>query len=293
MEDHIAGFEEYLKIQKAASVSTVQSYKRDVLQFVAYLDARQIVNPGAADRDVICGYTKYLAEKGKSSATVSRSVASIRCYYNYLVGTGFADRNPAAGIKLAREKKALPEILTNEEVERLLSQPSCVDFKGYRDKAMLEVLYATGIRVSELVSLNVNDINLGLGILYCRNGPHHRAIPIYDEAVKSVSQYLFQARGILGGGEGEPIFVNLSGNRLTRQGFWKIIKMYSDRAAIKKRITPHTLRHSFAAHLLENGADLKSIQEMLGHADISSTQVYAQILKNRYRDVYNKCHPRA
>jgi integrase/recombinase XerD len=238
----------------------------------------------------------YLQKSGKSGSTISRFLASVRCFFQYLISAGYASGNPASGIKLKREKKQLPEILTNAEVELLLNQPSCIDFKGFRDKAMLEILYATGIRVTELISLNIGDINLDLGVLYCRGTAEgkNRIIPIYPAAVKSVAQYLVQSRGILLSDDiNSPIFVNLSGNRLTRQGFWKIIKMYSAQACIKKRITPHTLRHSFAAHLLENGADLKSIQEMLGHADISSTQIYAQILKNRYRDVYNKCHPRA
>ncbi|HEX3025743.1 MAG TPA: site-specific tyrosine recombinase XerD [Clostridia bacterium] len=294
MDENIQGFTEYLLNQKSASKSTVQSYQRDIRQFRQYLEQKKVKSLTAVDSAILSGYNEYLKKCGKSSSTISRFIASIRCFYRYLISIGAAHENPAAGLKLAREKKHLPEIMTNEEVELLLDQPACIDFKGYRDKAMLEILYATGIRVSELISLSIGDVNLDLGILSCRGEGKDRVIPIYPAAVKAVSQYLYQARGVLiDDSNSGPLFVNLSGNHLTRQGFWKIIKMYTEQAGIRKRITPHTLRHSFAAHLLENGADLKSIQEMLGHADISSTQIYTKIVKNRYRDVYNKCHPRA
>lgn len=294
MEDQINGFVGYLQQKKSASASTLQSYHHDVLQFSEYMQQNGINDFNKVARDFVFEYIEYLRKIGRSDSTVSRFIASLRCFYQYLISQDFAESNPAAGIKLKKDKRRLPEILTNEEVVTLLNQPDCVDFKGYRDRAMLEILYATGIRVSELVALNIKDINLELGVLYCRNQGKSRIIPIYPAAVKAVAEYLHQARGIIyDDGDDQAIFVNLSGNRLTRQGFWKIIKLYAQKADIRKSITPHTLRHSFAAHLLENGADLKSIQEMLGHSDISSTQIYTQVIKNRYKDVYKKCHPRA
>lgn len=292
MQEHLDGFVSYLKDRKSASENTVSAYRRDVAQFLEYLCAIGVEEPDRADGDVLNGYTVGLREKGRSESTVSRSVASIRSYYRYLILQGESRDNPAAGVKLSHEEKHLPEILTNDEVDLLLRQPDCVDFKGFRDKAMLEVLYATGIRVSELVALNVPDINLELGILTCHCDDKNRVVPVYAEAVEAVEDYLREASGYIGDGNGA-LFVNFSGGRLTRQGFWKIIKQYAEKADIRKCITPHTLRHSFAAHLLENGADLKSIQEMLGHADISSTTVYARIVRSRYREVYDKCHPRA
>jgi Site-specific recombinase XerD len=294
MEDYLTGYENYLTIKKSASLSTLQSYKRDIQQFTEYLNRVGIASYEEVQTQTLKSYAEYLTKIGRSPSTISRFIASLRCFYQYLSIQGVTYVNPAVSFKVAREKRKLPEILTNKEVELLLSQPKQADFKGSRDKAMLEILYATGIRVSELVSLNVRDINCELGILYCRGQETVRMIPIYPAAVKAVNEYLQNFGEILNKCiPASAIFVNISGNRLTRQGFWKIIKIYTEQAGIQKSITPHTLRHSFAAHLLENGADLKSIQEMLGHADISSTQVYAQIVKNRYRDVYNKCHPKA
>lgn len=293
MDEYIIGFADYLKNLKSASDNTMQAYSRDISQFLEYVADMGIAPLDSVDKSVLIGYMASLLKKGRSESTVSRSVASIRSFYRYLIIQGAAQVNPATGIKLSHEQKRLPEILTNEEVELLLKQPSCEDFKGCRDKAMLEVLYATGIRVSELVALNVNDINTDLCVLCCHSeNKSSRVIPVYQEAVSAVSFYLTKSVGYLEGSNGA-LFVNFGGGRLTRQGFWKIIKQYADKAEIKKSITPHTLRHSFAAHLLENGADLKSIQEMLGHSDISSTHIYARIVKNRYREVYDKCHPRA
>lgn len=292
MDEYVSGFIDYLKNRKSASENTTEAYRRDINQYVDYLSEIGVMHPSKADISVLTTYTEHLLKIGRSESTISRSIASIRSFYRYLILKGEAKENPGEGIKLSHEKKKLPEILTNEEVDLLLKQPNCNDFKGYRDKAMLEVLYATGIRVSELVALNVNDISLELCVLRCNCENKSRIIPVYKEAINSVSDYLENSAGYIVDKNG-PLFVNYGGGRLTRQGFWKIIKHYSDSAGIKKCITPHTLRHSFAAHLLENGADLKSIQEMLGHSDISSTHIYARIVKNRYREVYDKCHPRA
>ena len=294
MDEYLTGFEEYLRSRKSASDNTLQSYKRDVAQFSAYLRSTGVEDCRQADTDALQHYIAYLHQQGRSPSTLSRSIASLRCFFQYLIADGAVGENPAASLHSQRQKRALPEILTSAEVELLFRQPSCHDFKGYRDKAMLEVLYATGIRVSELVALDIRDVRVDMAMLCCRGAEKSRVIPLYPEAVEAVSEYLDRAGGIFKKeDENSPLFVNLNGNRLTRQGFWKIIKIYAQQADIRKCITPHTLRHSFAAHLLENGADLKSIQEMLGHADISSTQIYVQMLKSRYRKAYDKYHPRA
>ena len=294
MDEYLAGFEEYLRSRKSASANTLQSYKRDIAQFAAYLRSTGVADCRQADTAALQHYIVYLQQQGRSPSTQSRSIASLRCFFQYLIADGTVAENPATSLHSQRHKRALPEILTGTEMELQFRQPSCIDYKGYRDKAMLEVLYATGIRVSELVALDVRDIRLDIAVLCCRGPEKSRVIPLYPEAVEAVSEYLNRAEGIFKKEDGNhPLFINLNGNRLTRQGFWKIIKIYAQQAGICKCITPHTLRHSFAAHLLENGADLKSIQEMLGHADISSTQIYAQMLKSRYRKTYDKYHPRA
>ncbi len=239
-------------------------------------------------------YIDYLRASGKSIATVSRNIASLKCLYTHLCIKQIVKVNPA--MKLVPDKGAqkLPQILTSKEVELLLDQPQCIDAKGYRDKAMLELLYATGIRVTELIDLNIGDVNLNAGVVRCQSRNRERFIPLYPAAVKAVSEYITLVRPqMIATPDEQSLFVNVSGERMSRQGFWKIIKFYQKKAGIEKDITPHTLRHSFAAHLLENGADIHAIQEMLGHADISSTQVYSHLIKKQLKDVYNKAHPRA
>ena len=225
---------------------------------------------------------------------MTRSIASIKSFYSCLVTLGIMDHNPAKGVVPAKVERKLPQILTGKEVELLLEQPECTDLKGYRDRAMLELLYATGIRVSELISLDLKDLNLSAGFIRCASRGKERIIPLYHTAVKALQDYVRDIRPqlIADGGE-QALFVNMNGERMSRQGFWKIIKYYQEKAGIEKDITPHTLRHSFAVHLLENGADLRSIQEMLGHADISSTQIYTHVVKHQLKDVYQKAHPRA
>lgn len=294
MENYLEDYSIYLRTQKSVSESTFQSYQRDLRQFTLYLQQSDMKNLLDITVEALEVYLDDLRKKGRSCATLSRFTASIRGYFQYLYGRGIITENPAARLHVHREKRCLPEILTSSEVDLLFAQPICDDFKGYRDKAMLELLYATGIRVSELIALDISDINLGIRVLFCHNPDKKRAIPIYKEAADSVTLYLTKARPTLHMTQTETaLFLNSSGHRLSRQGFWKIVKGYAEQAGIEKRITPHTLRHSFAAHLLENGADLKSIQEMLGHSDISSTQIYEQIVSNRCRSVYNKCHPKA
>jgi integrase/recombinase XerD len=225
---------------------------------------------------------------------VTRSLASLKSFYSFLLGEKIISVNPAKGVALARVERKLPQILTNKEVELFLEQPDPKDPKGCRDKAMLELLYATGIRVSELINLNVEHLNLSAGFLRCVSRKKDRIIPLYPIAVRALTDYMEHVRPQLIEDPDEvALFVNMNGSRMSRQGFWKIIKHYQEQAGIPKEITPHTLRHSFAAHLLENGADLRSLQEMLGYADISSAQVYTQIINQKLRDVYTKAHPRS
>lgn len=290
--DLIEEFKSYLTTEKKSSANTVSSYVRDLTQFNRYLQVEG-VDLANADTEVIEGYDSWLTGKGKSAATVTRSLASLKCFYGWMVSTGRRETNPALGAKSIKVERKLPQILTNQEVELLLAQPQCVDQKGYRDHAMLELLYATGIRVSELISLDVEHVNLAAGFIRCFSKNKERIIPLYPGAVKAISDYVRNVRPQLAVEGEHALFVNMNGERMSRQGFWKIIKGYQEKAGIKTDITPHTLRHSFAAHLLANGADLRSIQEMLGHSDISSTQIYAQLVNQKLKDVYNKAHPKA
>ncbi len=291
--DYISEYKRYLTDEKHSSANTVASYIRDLTQFVNWLDDRSAI---AVTEKTVNSYLKYLKEKGKSKATVSRCVATLKGFYAYLVLNDMISKSPMNGITTERVEKKLPSILTGKEVELLLEQPDVNDLKGCRDKAMLEVLYATGMRVSELLALNIVDINVDAGVVRCRNssGGKERIVPMYPAAVVILGEYISKVREqLLADPDEMALFVNMNGERMSRQGFWKLVKHYQAMAKIERDITPHTLRHSFAAHLLENGADLKSIQEMLGHADISSTQVYVQVVNKKLRDVYNKAHPRA
>ena len=278
-------FEKYLVEDKKASANTLSSYMRDVRQLVDYLNENRIVDATAEE---LGGYISSLRSAGKSVATVSRTIASIKCLYSHLFIKQLITLNPAQGLTPEKVPQKLPEILTNREVELLLAQPNCIDPKGYRDKAMLELLYATGIRVTELIDLKITDVNLEAGVIRCVNRDTERLIPMYPAAVKALSDYITLVRPqmILNPNE-QSLFVNISGEHMSRQGFWKIIKHYQKMAGIEKDITPHTLRHSFAAHLLENGADIHAVRDMLGHRDISSMQVYSKLVEE-YR-----AHPRA
>lgn len=287
-------FENYLANEKKASNNTLSSYLRDIRQFGSYLSAHTEENFDSATEEDLANYVAWLRSAGKSVATVSRSIASLKSFYSYLLTQDLVETNPAVKLVPDKSEHKLPQILTSKEVELLLEQPECVDMKGYRDRAMLELLYATGIRVSELISMDVADVNLSAGIVRCRSREKERAIPLYPAAIKALTEYIEFIRPQMISTPDEPsLFVNVSGERMSRQGFWKLIRHYQTKAKIEKTITPHTLRHSFAAHLLENGADLHSIQEMLGHADISSTQIYSHMVKKQLKDVYNKSHPRA
>lgn len=295
MLDLIHAYENYLTKVKQASSNTVASYMRDIRQYAQWLQDTADTDVLAASQLNIQDYLIHLQSDGKSGATISRTLASLKNFYAYLVSTGFLEESPvAADIHVDRGERKLPQILTGKEVELLLAQPACVDAKGYRDKAMLELMYATGIRVTELIDLNVGDVNLELGILKCSSAKKTRAIPLYPAAQRALAVYIRDVRpAMLAEPQEQALFVNVSGVRMSRQGFWKILKSYQAKAGIEKEITPHTLRHSFAVHLLENGADLGSLQELMGHSDISSTQLYAHMINQKLRSVYEKCHPKA
>ena len=294
MPDHIADYCRYLTEEKHAQKNTLNSYARDLNQFQTWLMANGITDLKKVKKETVNEYLQYMSGKGKSPATVTRSTASIRSFYNYMLREGRVKTNPAKAVTSQKVERKYPEILTNREVELFLEQPKCVDEKGFRDHAMRELLYATGIRVSELIGLNVEDVNLTVGFIRCTTHGKERIIPLYTAAVKALREYMEKIRPrIIADENQQALFVNMSGERMSRQGFWKIIKYYQEKAEINKDITPHTLRHSFAVHLLENGADLRSIQEMLGHADISSTQIYTHVIQKQLKDVYNKAHPRA
>jgi len=280
-------------LEKHASQNTVASYLRDVTQFSEYLKVRGI-SLLEATGETVRSYMDWMLSRGKSAASVTRFLASVKSFYNFQLLNGKVKANPAKGVAPAKVERRYPEILTSKEVELFLEQPQCVDAKGFRDHAMLELLYATGIRVSELTTLDLDDLNLAAGFIHCSSKGRERIIPLYRTAVKALQDYVWKIRPQLVSDEEETaLFVNMNGERMSRQGFWKIIKFYQEKAGIQKEITPHTLRHSFAVHLLENGADLRSIQEMLGHADISSTQIYTHVVKGHLKDVYQKAHPRA
>lgn len=294
MTDYIQEYRTYLIEERHVSANTLSSYLRDMNQFWSWLTENGTIDLRKVKKAVISQYLQHMESIGKSPATITRSIASIKSFYQFMVGAGHVKVNPAKTVSAAKVERKCPEILTNREVELFLEQPKCVDEKGYRDHAMLELLYATGIRVSELIGLNVDDINLSIGIIRCRNKDKERVIPLYHGAVKALQDYIRDIRPrLIADPDEQALFVNMNGERMSRQGFWKIIKYYQEKAEIHKDITPHMLRHSFAVHLLENGADLRSIQEMLGHADISSTQIYAQVVNKELRDVYQKAHPRA
>ena len=287
-------FEQFLTEDKHASQNTLSSYLRDVRQFGDFLTLHGGLLLDEAGEEDTAAYITQLRGAGRSVATVSRAIASLKAFYRCLLGHDVVEENPASNLVPDKSVPKMPQILTAEEVELLLAQPQCIDMKGYRDKAMLELLYASGIRVSELISLDVRDVDLEGSVLHCRGSSRSRVIPLYAAAVKALSEYIHFIRPrMVSSPADKALFVNVNGERMSRQGFWKVIKSYQAKAHIEKSITPHTLRHSFAAHLLENGADLHSIQEMLGHADISSTQIYTQMTKRQLKDVYNKAHPRA
>jgi len=286
----------YMKNDKALTSNTLEAYIRDITQFKEYLVQNNIKDSTKVNKTIIITYLMFLQKEGKAPSTISRNLASIRCYYQYMLNNNLIKEDPTYNLRSPKPERKLPSVLTKEEVDILLSQPKGDDFKGVRDKAMLELLYATGIRVSEIVALNLDDVDLELGQLIIEDDRLDvRVIPIGNMAIKYLKKYIYEYREkVLKNEDEEALFLNYNGNRLSRQGFWKIIKAYSKQSKIEKKITPQTLRHSFAVHLLENGADIKTVQEVLGHSDISATQIYTFAMENkRLRDVYKKTHPRA
>ncbi len=293
MQKQIKNFLNFIENDKKVSQNTLQSYRRDILQYEAYVEENKI-NFAKADEETIKDYLKYMNDIGKKSSTMSRSLASIRSFYQYLLRVKKVKKDPTDGIQSPKIEKRVPSVLTSQEVELLLEQPKNIDLKGIRDKAMLEFAYATGMKVTEIISLNIEDANLEEGYVTCKGKDRTRNIPLGSLSLKALKDYVENARNILIKDENvKALFVNTNGQRLTRQGFWKIVKFYKEQAHINKEITPHILRHSFATHLLQNGADLKAIQTMLGHSDISSTQIYMQFQDATIQNIYKKAHPRA
>ena len=293
MDRQLKFFFEFLENEKKLSENTLQSYKRDLKQFKRYREACEVHYNRVKEED-IKDYIRELQENGKKPSSISRCIASIRSFYQFVLKRKKIKVDPTANIQAPKIEKRVPSVLTSKEVELLLEQPKDIDLKGTRDKAMLEFAYATGMRVTEIISLNVEDVNLEEGYVVCHTGNKQRTIPLGTMALNALKEYIEDARDIMIKDENEKsLFVNVNGKRLTRQGFWKIIKYYKEQAHITKDITPHVLRHSFATHLLQNGADLKAIQTMLGHSDISSTQVYMQFQDGGLKDIYKKAHPRA
>ena len=293
MDKQIKLFLEFLQNDKKLSNNTLQSYKRDIVQYQAYIDKNKL-NYLKIDEDQLNKYLKSLSRAKKKASTISRNLATIRSFYQFLIRTKKIKKDPTEGVHAPKVEKKIPSVLTSKEVELLLEQPKNVDLKGIRDKAMLEFAYATGMRVTEIISLNIDDVNVEESYVVCNTGSKKRNIPLGSLSLQALVDYMEKARPVLLKDENDKaLFVNINGKRLTRQGFWKIVKYYKEQAHIQKDITPHVLRHSFATHLLRNGADLKSIQTMLGHSDISSTQVYMQFKNEELKDIYKKAHPRA
>ena len=294
MNTYVKEYTSFMTDIRHKSLNTVESYKRDVTQYISYLDGTGVTDISSTTKTTVLSYLLYLQKEGRASSTVSRTLASLRSYYLFMMQNGVVKSNPTSNLEAPHVEKKIPKILSGEEVELLLEQPKNCDNKGIRDKAMLELLYATGIRVSELINLDVSDVNVPMSFVRCKGGKKERIIPMGHQAKDALENYINNVRKYMVKDENETaLFVNCSGARLSRQGFWKLIKYYQHIAGIETDITPHTLRHSFAAHLLENGADLHSIEEMMGHADISSTQVYSRMMNSKIKDVYAKAHPRA
>lgn len=293
MEKQIKLFLEFLQYDKKLSENTLQSYNRDISQFKDYVKANELNYSKITEEDVK-NYLKYLKKIGKKPSTMSRSLATIRSFYQYLVRVKKVKKDPTENIKSPKIEKKVPSVLTTDEVDLLLDQPKDVDLKGTRDKAMLELAYATGMKVTEIIDLNVEDVDFENGTVTCSEAKRSREIPISLVAQKALKEYIDSARPILINNDKEKaLFVNMNGKRLTRQGFWKIVKYYQEKAHIEKDITPHVLRHSFAMHLIQSGANLKSIQVVLGHADVSSTQIYKQFATNdKLNEINRKTNPR-
>lgn len=294
MEHLINEFMEYLQNEKNISGNTELSYRRDLKKMAAYFDQAGVQKMEEVTEADLKVYLGEMRKEKFAPATISRNIASIRAFFHYLLKKGIIREDPSEYLKAPKIQKKTPEFLTVEEVDRLLRQPSSETGKGIRDKAMLELLYATGMRVSELLNLQTEDINLSFGYVICHDSEKERVLPIGNVSKDALVRYMDKARKLFVKDTKETaLFTNCSGKAMSRQGFWKVLKGYAEAAGIHRDITPHTLRHSFAVHMLQNGADIKSVQEMLGHSDISSTQVYLGLDPVKMRDVYMKAHPRS
>lgn len=294
MNTYIGEYTDFMKNTGHKSANTIESYRRDIEQYITYLNQSGISSIQNTTETNVLSYIMFLQKKGRASSTVSRVVASIRSYYLYLLRNGQIKSDPTSSLSSPKVDRKPPQIMSGEDVTLLLEQPKLSDNKGIRDKAMLELLYATGIRVSELIGLDVADANLSLGYIRCSNNKGDRIIPVGNKAIDALKLYLDKVRNEMLSDKNEnALFINRLGARISRQGFWKIIKKYQESAGIEGDITPHSLRHSFAAHLIQNGADLESVKSMMGHSDISSTQVYTCFLDDNIKRVYDRTHPRA
>lgn len=295
MQQYLEDFINYLSVERGLAANTLESYGRDLRQYLTYLEEKKKMTLPETTQATVVGFLLHLQAKGRATSTISRMLAAIKCFYQFMVREQVLERDPTVNLDAPKQEKKLPRVLSVEDVLNLLQQPDLKTPAGIRDRTMLEVLYATGLRVSELVSLKISDVNMEEGYIRCLGkGAKERIVPLGSEALKYLKFYLDHARKFLASNPAEDaLFLNHHGRKLTRQGFWKIIKKYAGKLNLSGSITPHTLRHSFATHLLENGADLRSVQEMLGHADISTTQIYTHLTKNRLKEVYDKTHPRA
>lgn len=293
MFDLLQNYKVYLKDELDVSKSTYDAYVRDVTTYLSYIDISVSHNISDVKPQDIENFKKVLEKNGKTASTVNRTIASVKSFYKFLKRKKKNVIDPTESFHNTKQQRKIPNILTDKEIDRLLKMPDIHTPRGCRDKAMLELLYATGMRVSEIIDLNLEDVQINSNVVICRGGNSIRTIPIYATAKNAVRDYLLRVYPLYSQSSNDALFINMNGTRLTRQGFWKIVKGYADEMGIKTEITPHTLRHSFAAHLIENGARVEDVKEMLGHSDITSTQIYAQIVNNRYKDTYNRCHPRA
>jgi integrase/recombinase XerD len=297
MEDNLKDFMHFMLVEKGLAKNTLLSYERDLKSYMRYLKSIESIDSlNNVQRVHIVHFLGFLKEQGKSAKTLARHVASVRAFHQFLLRDKATNQDPTVHIETPKLERSLPKVLSLQEVEKLLDTPNKQGHFGLRDKAMIELLYATGIRVSELINIDLEDVHLTMGFVrVIGKGDKERIVPVGRTASEAIQAYLNNGRPhfISKKHRSNALFLNNLGNRLTRQGFWKILKKLTQEAGIIKELTPHTLRHSFATHLLENGADLRAVQEMLGHADISTTQIYTHVTKTRLKDVYSKFHPRA
>ncbi len=297
MQNYMSAFTEYLQYEKGLSLNTRAAYRRDLNKFNAYLLKNSLpTQPNEISKQQIMAFLSSQMDEGAANSTVARSLSSIKTFYKFMVLENHVHNNPTSDLETPKIKRKLPDILTIEEVDKLMEQPGVLLPLGLRDRAMLEAMYGTGVRVSELLSLQIEDVNTTAGFLRCLGkGRKERIIPINQTSIDWIQRYLARARNLLVVKNylERTLFVNANGRPMSRQGFYKILGAYAKKAELGKDVTPHTLRHSFATHLLENGADLRAVQEMLGHADISTTQIYTHLTKSRLMEVYQLYHPRA